>query len=50
LPSTCNVATTATRYLRTIDDVVMLNALSDTPAAKGAVEQATDFLREAFAL
>jgi acetyl esterase len=43
------VTVTATRYLGTIHDFVMLNALGDTPAAKGAVEQATDFLRKACA-
>lgn len=39
------VTVTATRYLATIHDFVMLNALGDTPAAKDAVEQATRFLR-----
>jgi acetyl esterase len=43
------VRVTATRYLGTIHDFVMLNALADTPAARGAVEQATDFLRKTFA-
>jgi acetyl esterase len=43
------VPVTATRYLGTIHDFVMLNALADTPAARGAVEQAMDFLRKAFA-
>lgn len=43
------VPVTATRYLGTIHDFVMLNALADTPATRGAVEQATDFLRKAFA-
>jgi acetyl esterase len=43
------VPVTATRYLGTIHDFVMLNALADTPAARGPVEQATDFLRKAFA-
>jgi acetyl esterase len=43
------VPVTATRYLGTIHDFVMLNALADTPAARGAVEQAMDFLRNAFA-
>jgi acetyl esterase len=43
------VTTTVTRYLGTIHDFVMLNALGDTPAAKAAVEQATGFLRKAFA-
>lgn len=42
------VQVTAIRYLGTIHDFVMLNALRDTPAAKSAVEQAVDFLRNAF--
>jgi acetyl esterase len=42
------VTVTATRYLGTIHDFVMLNALSDTPAAKAATEQATMFLHNAF--
>ena len=37
------------RYISTIHDFVMLNALGDTPAAEGAIEQATEFLRNAFA-
>jgi acetyl esterase len=43
------VPVTAPRYLGTIHDFVMLNAVGDTPAAKAAVEQATGFLRKAFA-
>jgi acetyl esterase/lipase len=42
------VPVTATRYLGTIHDFVMLNALGDTPAAKAAIEQSTKFLRNAF--
>jgi acetyl esterase len=41
------VDVTATRYLGTIHDFVMLNALGDTPAAKAAVEQASGKLRAA---
>ena len=41
------VEVTATRYLGTIHDFVMLNALGDTPAAKAAVEQANGKLRAA---
>jgi acetyl esterase len=41
------VTVTTKRYLSTIHDFVMLNALGDTPAAKTAIEQATDFLRSA---
>jgi acetyl esterase len=43
------VSVTSTGYISTIHDFVMLNALGDTPAAKGAIEQATEFLRNAFA-
>jgi acetyl esterase len=43
------VTVTATRYLGTIHDFVMLNALADTPASKAATEQAMEFLRNAFA-
>jgi len=43
------VTVAATRYLATIHDFVMLNALAETPAAKAAMQQATSFLRDAFA-
>jgi acetyl esterase len=36
---------TAVRYHGTIHDFVMLNALSDTPAARGAIDQASNSLR-----
>ena len=39
------VPVTAVRYHGTIHDFVMLNALSDTPAARGAIEQASNSLR-----
>lgn len=39
------VQVTAVRYHGTIHDFVMLNALSDTPAARGAIEQASNSLR-----
>lgn len=42
------VPTISTRYLGTIHDFVMLNALGDTPAATAAVAQASAFLRKAF--
>lgn len=42
------VKVTATRYLATIHDFVMLNALADTPAAQAATQQAGDYLRTAF--
>jgi len=41
------VDVTATRYLGTIHDFVMLNALADTPAAKAAVAQANAKLHAA---
>jgi len=43
------VTVTATRYGATIHDFVMLNALAETPAARAAVAQASEFLRAAFA-
>jgi acetyl esterase len=43
------VPTTAVRFLGTVHDFVMLNALADTPAAKGAIDLASDMLRQAFA-
>jgi acetyl esterase len=42
------VTTTATRYLGTIHDFVMLNVLANTPAPRAAVGQATEFLRTTF--
>jgi acetyl esterase len=42
------VDVTATRYLGTIHDFVMLDALAGTPAAKAAVAQANTKLREVF--
>jgi acetyl esterase len=41
------VRVTATRYLGTMHDFVMLNALADTPATRGAIEQANAALRAA---
>jgi acetyl esterase len=46
--SQAGVTVTATRYDGTIHDFVMLNALAQTPAARAAVTQASDFLRAAF--
>jgi len=40
------VITTATRYLGTIHDFVMLNAITDTPAARSAIDQASHTLKE----
>jgi acetyl esterase len=45
--SEANVRVTCSRYLGTIHDFVMLNAIADTPAARGAIAQATDALRGA---
>jgi acetyl esterase len=42
-----NVRVTCSRYLGTIHDFVMLNAIADTPAARGAITQATNALRDA---
>jgi acetyl esterase len=39
------VRVTSTRYLGTIHDFVLLNAISDTPAARGAVAQACQHIR-----
>ena len=47
--SDAGVRTTCTRYIGTIHDFVMLNALADTPAARGAVGQAVCALRSALA-
>jgi acetyl esterase len=42
-----NVRVTCARYLGTIHDFAMLNAIADTPAARGAIAQATNALRDA---
>jgi len=41
------VPTTAIRFLGTIHDFVMLNAIADTPAARGAIEHASHALEGA---
>ena len=43
------VSVTAVRYLRTIHDFVMLNAIMDTPAARSAIALADANLHQAFA-
>jgi acetyl esterase len=43
------VVVTATRYLGTIHDFMMLNALTNTPPARAAIAQASAALRNAFA-
>jgi acetyl esterase len=45
--SNAGVRVTSTRYNGTIHDFVMLNALADTPAARGAVAQAVGALKMA---
>lgn len=42
------VTVTSTRYNETIHDFVMLNALSETPATRAAIDQATAFLKTVF--
>jgi acetyl esterase len=42
------VKTTATRYLGTIHDFVMLNQITDTSAVRGAIDQASPTLKEVF--
>ena len=41
------VHVTACRYQGTIHDFVMLNEIAETPAARGAIEQASEKLRRA---
>ena len=43
-----DVPVTATRYLGTIHDFVLLNSITDTPAPRGAIRQAIDVLRKVF--
>ena len=45
--SDAGVRVTSVRYNGTIHDFVMLNALADTPAARGAIAQAVGALRGA---
>lgn len=42
------VSVTAARYLGTIHDFVMLNAITKSPATRAAIAQANDALRKAF--
>ena len=42
------VHVTALRYMGTIHDFVMLNAITDTPAARSAIAQANDTLHKVF--
>src|SRR5918912_115687 len=41
------VPVTATRYLGTIHDFMMLNPISDTPPVRGAIDQASEMLKKA---
>jgi len=43
--SNAGVRVTSARYNGTIHDFVMLNALADTPAARGAITQAVCALK-----
>jgi acetyl esterase len=45
--SEAGVRVTSVRYNGTIHDFVLLNALTDTPAVRGALQQANDALRSA---
>lgn len=45
--SQAGVTVTSTRYNGTIHDFVMLNALSETPAARAAIDQGVAFLKNA---
>ena len=45
--SEAGVRTTCARYIGTVHDFVMLNALADTPAARGAIGQASTALKSA---
>jgi acetyl esterase len=46
--SDAGVRVTSVRYNGTIHDFAVLNALADTPAARGAIFQITDTLRQTF--
>ncbi|MGH6680022.1 MAG: alpha/beta hydrolase, partial [Bradyrhizobium sp.] len=45
--SEAGVRTTCTRYIGTIHDFLVLNAIADAPAARGAIEQINAALRNA---
>jgi acetyl esterase len=42
------VQVTAVRYLGTVHDFMLLNGITDDPAPRAAISQASTFLREAF--
>jgi acetyl esterase len=40
-----DVSVTASRYLGTIHDFMMLNVIANTPAVRGAIDQASEMLK-----
>jgi acetyl esterase len=44
-----NVTVTATRYLGTIHDFMMLNAIANASAVRGAIDQASEMLKKVLA-
>jgi acetyl esterase len=44
-----DVRVTSVRYNGTIHDFMLLNPIAETPAVRGAVAQASDYLRKIFA-
>jgi acetyl esterase len=44
-----NVTVTATRYLGTIHDLMMLDAIADNSAVHGAIDQASEMLEKVLA-
>jgi acetyl esterase len=44
-----NVTVTATRYLGTIHDLMMLNAIADNSTVHGAIDQASEMLEKVLA-
>jgi acetyl esterase len=43
------VRVTSVRYKGTMHDFMLLNTIAETPAVRGAVDQASDYLRKVFA-
>jgi acetyl esterase len=44
-----DVRVTSVRYNGTIHDYMLLNPIAETPAVRGAIDQASDYLRKVFA-
>jgi acetyl esterase len=44
-----NVTVTATQYLGTVHDFMMLNAIADASAVRGAIDQASEMLKKVLA-